>query len=151
MAAGKSRLTAKPVAVACDHAGHALKKAVMEELAALGYFVLDLGTHGEVSVDYPDFADHLAQALGRDEAEMGVLMCGTGVGISMAANRYRHVRAALCHSKETAALARQHNNANVLVMGGRILDEETARECVRVFFTTEFEGGRHARRVEKLS
>ncbi len=143
-------LTEKPIAVACDHAGYVLKKSVTEELAALGYRVLDLGTQGEASVDYPDFAEKLAAAIMEGRADIGVLMCGTGIGISIAANRHRYIRAALCHNVATATLARRHNDANVLAMGGRVLDETTARTCVRAFFTTAFEGGRHAKRVQKL-
>jgi ribose 5-phosphate isomerase B len=139
------------VAIAADHAGHDLKDSLKAELEALSLTVLDLGTHGPASVDYPDFADALAAALRDGKASRGVLVCGTGIGIAMAANRHRHVRAAVCQDTTGARLARQHNDANVLSLGARLVGPEVARECVRVFFTTEFEGGRHARRVEKFS
>ena len=103
------------------------------------------------SVDYPDFADAVAAALGSGRAERGVLICGSGIGISIAANRHRHVRAALCHDGLSARLARQHNDANVLVLGGRLIGVDAARECLAVFLATRFEGGeRHQRRIAKL-
>jgi ribose 5-phosphate isomerase B len=139
------------VAIAADHAGYDLKDLLKAELEALSLTVLDLGTHGSASVDYPDFADALAVALRDGQAGRGVLVCGTGIGIAIAANRHRHVRAAVCNDATGARLARQHNDANVLSLGARLVGPEVARECVRVFFTTEFEGGRHVRRIEKLS
>jgi ribose 5-phosphate isomerase B len=142
---------AQTVAVAADHGGYELKCVLLPELRALGYEVLDLGTHDGQSVDYPDFADALADALHEARAGAGVLICGTGIGMSIAVNRHRDIRAALCHDALTARLARQHNDANVLVLGGRLLGPEQARDCLRTFFATAFEGGRHARRVAKLS
>ncbi len=139
------------VAIAADHAGHDLKELLKPELESLSLTVLDLGTHGRASVDYPDFADAVAAALGDGRAGRGLLVCGTGIGIAMAANRHRHVRAAACQEATGARLARQHNDANVLSLGARLVGPEVARECVRVFFTTEFEGGRHVRRIEKIS
>lgn len=140
----------KTIAIAGDHAGVAMKGVVKKELEDLGYDVLDLGTNGPESVDYPDFANALVGVLHDGKAERGVLVCGTGIGVSIAANRHREIRAALCHDAVTARLARQHNDANVLVLGARITGEEVAKDCVRVFMSTEFEGGRHARRVAKL-
>jgi ribose 5-phosphate isomerase B len=139
------------VAIAADHAGHDLKELLKPELEAMSLIVLDLGTHGPDSVDYPDFADAVAAALREGRAGRGLLVCGTGIGIAMAANRHRHVRAAVCHDATGARLARQHNDANVLALGARLVGPEVARECVRIFFTTEFEGGRHARRIDKIS
>jgi len=139
------------VAVAADHAGFPLKEILKGELAARGFKVLDLGTDGPASVDYPDYADRLADGLKRGEAKRGVVVCGTGIGISIAANRHPHVRAALCHDATSARLARQHNDANVLALGARVIGEEVARECLRVFLDTPFEGGRHEKRVAKLS
>ena len=139
------------VAVAADHAGFPLKETLKGELAALGFKVLDLGTDGPGSVDYPDYADRLADALKRGDARRGVAVCGTGIGISIAANRHPHVRAAVCHDATSARLARQHNDANVLALGARVIGEEVARECLKVFLDTPFEGGRHERRVAKLS
>jgi ribose 5-phosphate isomerase B len=139
------------VAIAADHAGYDLKTALLATLAELGVESLDLGTADRQSVDYPDFADAVAAALGSGRAERGVLICGSGIGISIAANRHRHVRAALCHDGLSARLARQHNDANVLVLGGRLIGVDAARDCLAVFLATRFEGGeRHQRRVAKL-
>lgn len=139
------------VAIAADHAGFDLKEVLKGELSALGYAVLDLGTDGPQSVDYPDFADALAGALADGRASRGVLICGTGIGISMAANRHRRVRAALCHDSVSARMARAHNDANVLALGARLIGVEVAKDCLRVFLSTPFEGGRHAGRVAKFS
>src|SRR6185437_15407968 len=132
------------VAVAADHGGFDLKTVLLPELQVFGLGVLDLGTDNHQSVDYPDFADAVARAVEDGRARWGLLICGTGIGMSMAANRYRGVRAALVHDGLTARLARQHNDANVLVLGGRILGPELARDCVKIFLATPFEGGRHA-------
>ena len=139
------------VAVAADHGGYELKTVLLPELQALGFAVLDLGTHGTDSVDYPNFANALAQALGDGRAQRGVLVCGTGIGMSIAINRHRHIRCALAHDVTTARLARQHNDANVIALGGRVLGAEVAKDCLKAFFTTSFEGGRHARRVALFS
>jgi ribose 5-phosphate isomerase B len=139
------------VAIAADHGGFDLKSAVIPELRGLGLDVLDLGTMSREAVDYPDFAATLAQAIAEGRAARGVLICGTGIGMSIAANRHRAIRAALVHDGTSARLARQHNDANVLVLGGRVLGAEVAKDCVKTFFTTTFEGGRHARRVAKMS
>lgn len=139
------------VAIAADHAGYVLKDLLRGEIESMGFEVLDLGTDGPESVDYPDFGAAAAAAIAAGQASRALLVCGTGIGISIAANRHPEVRAALCHDAATARLARQHNDANVLALGARIVGEEVARDCVRVFFTTEYEGGRHGRRVAKLS
>ena len=138
------------IAIAADHAGFRLKTAIKEELESLGRNVLDLGTAGPESVDYPDFGKALAIAIGNGEAGSGVLVCGTGIGIAVAANRYRHIRAAVCHDVTTARLARQHNDANVLALGARIIGEQVAKDCLLEFLATEYEGGRHDPRVSKL-
>lgn len=143
-------MTPETIAIAVDHGGFSLKAAAMDAARAEGWKVLDLGTDSTASVDYPDFAEKLVAALADGRASRGVLICGTGIGISIAANRHKGIRAALCYDDDTATLARQHNDANVLCMGGRKTDEATARSMVRIFLTTEFEGGRHARRVAKL-
>ncbi len=143
-------MTDKTVALAADHAGYELKRQLSEELARLGYGVLDLGTDGPESVDYPDYGKSLAEALASGQAPRGVVVCGTGIGISISANRNPAVRAALCHDSTTARLARQHNDANVLAIGARITGLETAKDILRAFLETPFEGGRHVRRVEKL-
>lgn len=143
-------MTNEIIAIASDHAGYDLKSLLKEELAGLDYEVLDLGTHGPDSVDYPDFGHGLAQAIGEGRARRGVLVCGTGIGISIAANRHAGVRAALCHDETSARLARQHNDANVLALGARMIGTEVARNCLQVFLETDFEGGRHLGRVAKL-
>lgn len=139
------------VAIAADHGGFELKKLLAPELQALGFTVLDLGTMNGDSVDYPDFAAALAAAIREHRADRGVLICGTGIGMSIAVNRHREIRGALVHDGTTARLARQHNDANVLILGGRLLGPEVAKDCVKIFFSTAFEGGRHARRVAKFS
>lgn len=139
------------IAIASDHAGLDVKEALKELLGERGLEVVDLGTNTADSVDYPDFADAMAAALGDGRAERGILVCGTGIGISIAANRYRHVRAARCCDATDARLAREHNDANVLVLGSRTSGPETARDSVVMFLETAFEGGRHSRRIEKMS
>ncbi len=140
-----------PIAIASDHAGVKLKSTLIALLRTEGYEPRDLGPSSEDSVDYPDFAEKVAHDIIAGNAETGILICGTGIGISIAANRHKAIRAALCHNSLTAQLAREHNDANVLVLGARIVDDETAKECVRTFLHTAFEGGRHQRRVDKLS
>lgn len=140
----------KPIAIASDHAGYDLKTALSRELAEMGYEVLDLGTDGPQSVDYPDFAAALAKAVQAGEAERGVLICGTGIGMAMAANRHPGVRAAVCWDETSARLTREHNDANVLALGARLLGTEVARDCLRTFLSTDFAGGRHTGRVAKI-
>ncbi|HTZ80376.1 MAG TPA: ribose 5-phosphate isomerase B [Stellaceae bacterium] len=142
---------AEMIAIAADHGGYDLKTLLIPEIAALGFEALDLGTNGPESVDYPDFAAALARAIESGQVARGVLVCGTGIGIAIAANRHRGVRAAVCHDATTARLARQHNDANVLALGGRVIGAEVARDCLRIFLRTEFEGGRHSRRIAKMS
>lgn len=138
------------VAIASDHAGFALKQVLKSDLERLGFKVLDLGPNDESSVDYPDFGRSLANEVAAGKAKAGVLVCGTGIGISIAANRVPTVRAALVHNEMTAEMSRAHNDANVMAVGARVTDEATARACLKMFLETPFEGGRHARRVEKL-
>jgi len=139
------------IALASDHAGFDLKQKIKGALESQHYTVLDLGPEDTTSVDYPDYANAMAKAFEEGKAERGVLICGSGIGISIAANRHRHLRAALCHDSLTARLSRLHNDANVLVMGARVIGEETAKDCLNAFFNTSFEAGRHMRRVEKMS
>jgi len=139
------------IAVASDHAGFDLKEILKRDLQAAGLEVLDLGTNSTQSVDYPDVGMAMADAVASGKAERGVLVCGTGIGISMAANRNPKVRAALVHDVTSARLSRMHNDANVVAFGQRLIGTETAREALKVFLGTEFEGGRHANRVAKLS
>lgn len=144
-------MSEETIAIAADHGGFDLKSVLVHELRALGYEVLDLGTMTRDSVDYPDFAATLASAIVDGRAARGVLICGSGIGMSIAANRHRAIRAALVHDDTSARLARQHNDANVLVLGARLLGPEVAKDCVKTFFSTQFEGGRHARRIAKMS
>jgi len=138
------------IAIAADHAGVSLKDVLKAELGELGFDVLDLGTHGPESVDYPDYGNAMAETILQGKVARGVLVCGSGIGVSIAANRHPGIRAALCHDAVTARLARQHNDANVLVLGARTTGIEVAKDCLRIFLQTAFEGGRHARRVAKL-
>lgn len=144
-------MSKRTVAIAGDHAGYGLKAQLAKSLADGGHSVIDLGTDGPDSVDYPDFAYALAHALKDGRAEAGVLVCGSGIGISIAANRHPEIRAALIHDALGARMSRQHNDANVIVFGGRMIGQDTALDCLNVFLTTDFEGGRHQRRVDKLS
>ena len=139
------------IAVASDHAGFDLKEILKRDLQEAGLEVLDLGTNSNQSVDYPDFGIAMADAVASGKAKRGVLVCGTGIGISMAANRNPKVRAALVHDVTSARLSRLHNDANVVAFGQRLIGTETAREALKVFLGTAFEGGRHANRVAKLS
>lgn len=139
------------IAFACDHAGVELKRELMAYLPTLGDYVpLDLGTEGSASVDYPDFGHAAAQALLSGKAALGVVVCGSGVGISIAANRHPGIRAALCANGLMARLSRQHNDANILALGARIVGVEVAKDCLSEFLKTPFEGGRHQKRIEKL-
>jgi ribose 5-phosphate isomerase B len=140
----------KPIAVAADHAGYELKTTLVEELRSMGHEILDLGTDGPGSVDYPDYGTALAESIASGKAERGVAVCGTGIGISIAVNRHPGVRAALCHDETSARLAREHNDANVLALGARLIGTEVAKSCLRTFLETEFAGGRHVARVAKL-
>jgi len=139
------------IAIASDHAGLDLKAVLVAELERLGFAADDLGTHDATSVDYPDFAQRVVDAIIAGRARRGVLVCGSGIGMSVAANRNRAVRAAVCHDAISARVTRADNDANVLCLGARLIGEEVAKDCLRVFLETPFAGGRHARRVAKLS
>jgi ribose 5-phosphate isomerase B len=145
----------RKILIASDHAGFVMKSSVIEYLAKQGdslrgsYDFVDLGTDGLESVDYPDYARKLCEAI--TEGNLGILICGSGVGMSIAANRFSHIRAALCTDSTTARLSRQHNDANVLCIGARIVGIEVALEMITAFIATPFEGGRHQRRVEKIN
>lgn len=138
------------IAIAADHAGFELKTTLKEVLQAQGYAVLDLGTDGLASVDYPDFGRKLAEVVASGRATRGVAICGTGIGISIAANRVPGARAALCHDSLSARLAREHNDANILALGARLIGVETAKDCLTSFLSSSFSSGRHAGRVAKL-
>lgn len=143
-------MTRERIGLASDHAGFALKAVLRQRLVEWGFEVLDLGTDSEERVDYPEFGDKLARAVADGEVARGVVVCGTGVGISIAANRHPGVRAALCHDVTGARLSRQHNDANVLALGQRMIGQAVAVDCLRAFLDAEFEGGRHGSRVAKL-
>ncbi|MBU1239802.1 ribose 5-phosphate isomerase B [Myxococcota bacterium] len=138
------------VFIGSDHGGFALKQELIEELRGMGVSHTDVGVHREESADYPDIARDLARVLLPFEGALGILLCGTGIGISIAANKIAGVRAALCSDEYSAAMARRHNNANVLCLGGRVIGPELAKSILHTFLTNTFEGGRHQRRVDKL-
>ncbi|MCH8182255.1 MAG: ribose 5-phosphate isomerase B [Proteobacteria bacterium] len=138
------------IALASDHRGYALKGVLRGELESAGHGVLDLGTDSDEAVDYPDYGYAAAQAIADGRAARAVVICGTGIGIAIAANRHPAVRAAVCHEPEAARLARRHNDVNVLALASNELDENAAREILRTFLETGFEGGRHQARVAKL-
>ncbi len=138
------------IAFAADHAGAALKDRLRDHAAASGHHVVDLGTTGDASVDYPDFGRACADAVVRGEADRGVVVCGTGIGISIAANRVAGARCALVHDATTAKLAREHNDANLLAIGARVIGTAVAEACLEAFLSTPFAGDRHQRRVAKL-
>ena len=139
------------IAIASDHAAYDLKIALAAWLRELGHDVNDLGTHSGASVDYPDYGYRIARAIEAGEAERGIALCGSGIGISIAVNRSRACRCALVSEPLSARLAREHNDANVLALGARLVGPDMARTCIETFLSTEFLGGRHQGRVEKLS
>ncbi len=139
------------IAIACDHAGPALKEEIKALLAEMGETVKDFGTDTPDSVDYPVYAARAARAVASGECDKGIVICGTGIGISMAANKVKGVRCALCSETVSAKLTRMHNNANMVALGARMVGPELAKEIVRVFLTTPFEGGRHQRRVDLVT
>ncbi len=138
------------VLIASDHAGFALKQVLTRQLDSLGYEAVDLGPASDASVDYSDFAHAVASRVSNGESERGVLLCGTGLGMSYTANRYPHVRAAVAWAPEIAALAREHNDANILVLPARFVGEEQGKAILQAWLDTPFAGGRHSRRVEKI-
>lgn len=140
----------KKIALAADHAGYELKNHLITYLTEKGYDCVNLGTDTADSVDYPVYANALCEKILSGECEKGVLVCGTGIGMSIAANRHKGIRAALCYEEKCVELTRQHNNANVLCLGARIIDEKTAENLVDTFFSTDFLGGRHEKRVAML-
>jgi len=139
------------VAIGSDHGGFLMKEVIKEQLEELGYQVDDVGCYSSESVDYPDLAEQVCRKVINGEAERGILVCGTGIGMSMAANRHRTIRAALCHDQFTAAMSREHNDANVLCLGERVIGIGVAKEIVRTWMTVEFGGDRHLRRIQLFS
>lgn len=138
------------IAISADHAGFELKKILIIKLKESGYDVADYGTNSTDSIDYPDYAYAVAKSIAEGDNELGIIICGSGVGVSITANKVKGIRAANCFNIEMASLARQHNNANVICLGARFITPEQATEMVTTFLTTEFEGGRHERRVYKI-
>jgi len=138
------------IIIGSDHAGFDLKEQIRKFLSEKGYNIKDVGTFSHESVDYPLIAKELAQNIAEKKFSRGILLCGSGLGMSITANRFRNVRAALCHNIYTVELSRKHNDANILVLGGRILGSGLALEMVDIFLHTDFEGGRHLRRVEEI-
>jgi len=139
------------VVIGSDHAGFELKNKLAELLRTMEYEVEDKGTHSEDSVDYPDFAHEVASAVNNGNADKGVLVCGSGQGVCMTANKYAGVRASLAWQSDIATLSREHNNANVVCLPARFISEDLAKEIIKAFFSTDFEGGRHERRVNKIT
>lgn len=139
------------IALASDHGGYELKEFVAGFIQGLGHEVVDLGTNSTESVDYPEFGHRCGMAVVHGDVDYGIVICGTGIGISIAANKVKGVRCGLCTSKEMAELTRKHNDANMLALGGRMTKPEDAMAIVNVFLHTEFEGGRHQRRVDQLN
>ncbi len=138
------------IAIASDHGGFELKQELIRHYADLGIILQDLGTYNTDSCDYPDAAKKMAETILNRQAELGILICGTGIGISIAANRYHGIRAALLYDDFTAEMAKKHNNANVIVFGGRTMQVSDVVRRIGIFMQTEFEGGRHNRRIEKI-
>ncbi len=140
----------KRVLLASDHAGFKLKDKIKRFLIKKGNTVLDLGTKNTNSVDYPDYAHLLSKKMKNNKSQFGILICGTGIGMDMAANKHKNIRAALCYNTKSTKLSRQHNNANVMTIGARLIKEKTALMCVSTFLKTEFVGGRHIKRIKKI-
>lgn len=138
------------ISIGSDHAGFELKKQIIDYLKSKSFIVIDKGCFSEERADYPDFAHHTAESVITKESEFGILMCGSGNGINMTANKHKGIRAALCWTSEIAAMARQHNDANVLVLPARYITISEALKCVDVFLSEKFEGGRHQERIEKI-
>ena len=144
-------MSKRTIAIGGDHAGYLYKESIKRLLEAEGFAVIDTGTNSTDSVDYPDYIHPLAEAIDAGKAELGIIICGSGNGVAMTANKHQNIRAAIAWNQEIAALARQHNNANVLSIPARFVSERLARMMVRTFLKTKFEGGRHARRVGKIA
>lgn len=141
---------AQQIIIGCDHAAYRLKETLKNAMQQQGITVNDIGTHSETSMDYPDTGNIVAQKISSGEYQRGILICGTGLGMSMVANKHPHVRAALCNDLFSAAMSRRHNNANILVMGGRVIGDILALEILKTWLGTPFEGGRHQRRLDKF-
>ena len=141
---------ARKIAIGCDHAGYDLKALIKSSLDSEEFEITDFGTDSPESVDYPDYVHPLASSIQDNKNELGILICGSGNGVCMTANKHQGIRAALCWNKDLAALARQHNNANIICLPARFIEPDLAKEMVEIFLHTDFEGGRHQRRVGKI-
>lgn len=139
------------IVVGADHGGYTLKNLIAQWLKEQGHSVVDVGCNSDESVDYPDYALKAVDEIIKGSSEFGILVCGTGIGMSIAANRHYGIRAANCFDENTAALSREHNNANILCLGSRVLDDDTALKMVKIWLDTEFGGGRHQKRIDKFS
>ena len=139
------------IAVGCDHGGIVLKESVVETLKKLGAEVIDLGCYSQESVDYPEYGEKVARAVASGQADAGVIMCGTGIGISIAANKVKGIRAAVVTNTYMAKLTKNHNNANIIALGGRVISPDEAKDIVEAWYTAEYEGGRHQRRLDMIS
>ena len=144
------KIKLKKVILASDHAGFRLKEEIKKFLIKKRKKFLDLGTKNTNSVDYPDYAHLLSKKMKRNKNQLGILVCGSGTGMSMAANKHKNIRAALCYNIKSAKLSRSHNNANVMTIGSRLIKKKVALQCVNAFLKTDFDGGRHTRRVKKI-
>lgn len=140
----------KKIAIGCDHGGYSLKTEIVPYLEEKGYILTDVGSYSPAAVDYTDIAPKVAELVQSGECELGILLCGTGIGMSILANKYKGIRAAVCTEAFCAEMTRKHNDANIICMGGRVIAPEIAKELCDIFLTTEFEGGRHERRVNAI-
>lgn len=138
------------IPIGCDHAGYELKQEIIRYLTSKGHEVKDFGCYSEESIDYPDFAHPVADMVEQNEGMLGILLCGSGNGINMTANKHQGIRSALCWQPEIAKLAREHNNANIITLPARFISVESAIEMITIFFSTDFEGGRHQKRIDKI-
>lgn len=139
------------IALGCDHAAYTVKENIKDYLTSLGYKVLDLGSHNEERVDYPDYGIAVGEAVAQGKCQKGIVICGTGIGISISANKVKGIRAAVCSEPVSARLSKEHNNSNVLAFGSRIVAPEYAREIVKAWLEATFEEGRHSKRIEKIA
>ena len=144
------KIKSKKIVLASDHAGFKLKEEIKNFLIKKKEKILDLGTKNTNSVDYPDYAHLLSKKMKKNKNQFGILICGSGSGMSMAANKHKNIRAALCYNTKSTKLSRSHNNANVMTIGSRLIKKKVALQCVNVFLKTDFDGGRHTRRVKKI-
>ena len=139
------------VAIGNDHGGYVLRETVFEFLKERGYEYIDFGTDKEESVDYPEYGKKVAKAVASKQADVGILICGTGIGIGISANKVKGIRCAIVHNAFTAEMTKRHNNANVIAFGGRVIDKETTKEILKAYFDAEYEGGRHQLRIDKIA